>query len=209
MNISDCIAKSRGRPRSEEKRREIMQAATELFTEKGYVGTSVDDIAALAGVSKQTVYSHYGSKEALFGLAVSTRCKNSGFDQDTIDPAIAPEIMLPQIARSFVGLVLSREAMRVYRVCTGSAETHPELGQLFYKHGPLQTVQVVSQYLAAQNEVGTLHMEDPEQAAWQFLCMLKAEGQMRVQFKMEHLSEAELNTYIENCVAMFLRAYSR
>ena len=57
---------------SEAKRQGILEAATRLFTEQGYDGTSVDDIAAEAGVSKQTVYSHFGNKEKLFGAARRT-----------------------------------------------------------------------------------------------------------------------------------------
>ena len=55
----------RGRPRSKAKARDIMDAATELFTHNGFDATSVDDIAAAAGVSKQTVYSHFGTKRRL------------------------------------------------------------------------------------------------------------------------------------------------
>ncbi len=71
MNQSEKTPVKRGRPRSEEKRRQIMSAAMELFTSNGFEGTSVDDIAAAARVSKQTVYSHFGCKETLLGLAVS------------------------------------------------------------------------------------------------------------------------------------------
>ncbi len=185
-----------------------MAAAVALFTENGFVATSVDDIATAAGVSKQTVYSHYGSKENLFALAVSSKCKSSGMDPDMLDPAIPPQVLLPEMARNFTKLLLSRESMRVYSVCAASTETHPELGQLFYQHGPLHTVQVVTEYLHEQNRAGRLRIENPEAAAWQLLCMFKAEAFMRKQFKFEPLSEERVEHYIDECVAMFLRAYA-
>lgn len=200
--------KSRGRPRSEEKHEQIMAAAMELFTRDGFEGTSVDEIAVAAGVSKQTVYSHFGCKETLFGLAVSSKCKQSGVNQDEIDSAVAPAQMLPEIARRFVGLITSPEALRVHAVCTASAETHPDLGRIYFEQGPVQTVEAVAQYLQIQHEAGNLCVENPRSAAWQFLCMLKAEGQMRAQFNLKPQDQADLENYIDDCVSMFLRAYT-
>ena len=51
---------------SERKHRAILEAAEELFLRQGFLGTSMDEIASLAGVSKQTVYARFSSKEALF-----------------------------------------------------------------------------------------------------------------------------------------------
>jgi AcrR family transcriptional regulator len=48
------------------KQQQILQGAMEVFLRSGYVGTSMDRVAAEAGVSKQTIYSHFGDKEGLF-----------------------------------------------------------------------------------------------------------------------------------------------
>lgn len=197
-----------GRPKSEEKRREILRAAVDLFTEKGYDGTSVDDIARAAGVSKQTVYSHFGSKEALFARAVSTKCRQSGIDPDLIDHEARPGDMLFELGVRFISLITSPEAVRVNCVCTSSAETHPELGRLFFEHGPVQTVEVIAEYLENQQRRGRLHIPDAMQAAWQFLGMLKCEAQMRAQFNMRLQSKSEIERHIRACVDMFLRAYA-
>jgi len=207
MNTLKAEMKTRGRPRSTKKRDQIMASAVELFTRDGYEGTSVEDIAARAGVSKQTVYSHFGNKETLFGLAVSSRCKQSGIDPDSIDPKMPPEQMLPEMARRFVQLINSEEAVRVQAVCISSAESHPELGRIFFERGPLQTVHVVAEYLESQHARGNLQVENPLMAAWQFLCMLRAESQMRSQFNLDRQPETDLYEYADYCVAMFLRAY--
>ncbi len=208
MSETGYETRTRGRPRSEEKRRRILEAATRLFTEQGYEGTSVDDIAAAAGVSKQTVYSHYESKENLFGVAVSEKCKASGMDRSVIDMEQPPEVLVPDVARKFVDLLKSPEALRIYAICTSSTGSHPRISELFYRYGPKKTVDVFADYLRRQNDTGQLAVPDPDIAAWQFLCMLKGEAHMRAQFGLEPLSEDREQAYIDHCVAVFLRAYA-
>src|SRR5437588_11105700 len=52
--------------RTARSRRAILDAAAAVFLRNGYLGTSMDEIAALAGVSKQTVYKHFADKKRLF-----------------------------------------------------------------------------------------------------------------------------------------------
>ena len=58
--------------RSTRKRKAILDAATTVFLRKGYLGTSMDEIAALAAVSKQTVYKQFADKERLFSEIVTS-----------------------------------------------------------------------------------------------------------------------------------------
>ena len=53
----------------------ILEAAKQLFAREGFAGVSMDKIAAEAGVSKLTVYSHFGDKEALFAAAIRAKCE--------------------------------------------------------------------------------------------------------------------------------------
>ena len=64
--------------RSARKRRAILDAATEIFLRDGYLGTNMDEIAARSEVSKQTVYKHFVSKEALFVEIVSSMTDAAG-----------------------------------------------------------------------------------------------------------------------------------
>lgn len=56
----------------------IREAAAALFLEKGYQGTSMDDVAAAAGVSKQTIYTHFANKEVLFADLVLGTAERGG-----------------------------------------------------------------------------------------------------------------------------------
>ncbi|GAB4193126.1 MAG: TetR/AcrR family transcriptional regulator [Wenzhouxiangellaceae bacterium] len=179
----------------------------DLFVRNGFEGTSVDDIAAAAGVSKQTVYSHFESKENLYGQAISAKCQEYGMSAEAIDHSVPPAVLLPQVARRFLDLLTSPEAVRVYRITTGNAATHPELGQLFFNSGPVQAVNAVASYLQAQHDRGLLRVPQPRHAAWQLLSMLRAEALMRVQFNLESAPADDTEAYIDGCVAMFLSAY--
>ena len=64
-----------GRPKDPAKRKAILEAAETLFLRNGYDGSSMDAIAAEAGVSKLTVYSHFTDKETLFAFAVKSKCE--------------------------------------------------------------------------------------------------------------------------------------
>ena len=64
--------------RSDEKHRAIVRAAREVFLGNGYLGTNMDLIASRSGVSKQTVYTHFGSKEALFVEIVGSMTGDAG-----------------------------------------------------------------------------------------------------------------------------------
>src|SRR5688572_5452532 len=77
-----------GASRSERKHQAIVDAATELFLKGGYLGTNMDEIAAVSEVSKQTVYKHFASKEALFVAIVDSMTNAAG---DTVHNRI-PEL---------------------------------------------------------------------------------------------------------------------
>ena len=112
--MSVAIAKTcgPGRPKDLEKRAAILEAAKRLFTTQGFDGTSMDAIAAAAGVSKLTVYSHFQDKERLFTAAVECDCEEQLpaelFLADLKGP-IRKQLMT--IAAAFFALVTSEEAI--------------------------------------------------------------------------------------------------
>ena len=74
--------------RSEQKREQILLAAKELFCEQGFPNTSMDEVAKLAGVSKQTVYSHFGCKDDLFVASIESKCIMHGVNDEMLaDPS--------------------------------------------------------------------------------------------------------------------------
>ncbi len=152
-----AVAKScgPGRPKDLEKRAAILAAAKRLFPLLGFEGTSMDAIAAEAGVSKLTVYSHFTDKETLFVAAIRARCQDQVpdalFDVDTTGPVRG---QLEAIARAFLGLVTSPEAISLHRLLTASGSASPKLAQLFWEAGPLRMRQSFEQFLREGSRSG-------------------------------------------------------
>ena len=95
--------------RSAQKRRLIVEAATHVFLQNGYSGTSMDEIAARAGVSKQTVYKQFADKERLFTEIVLGTIDQVGEPFfggiGTLDDSEDLEPDLRELARQLVGIV--------------------------------------------------------------------------------------------------------
>lgn len=196
----------RGRPKSRAKRDQILAVAAELFPRHGFDGVSMDVVAEQAGVSKQTVYNHFRNKEELFGETISRKCAEYGIVPEAIDMDRPCEQMLLDIANHFSDLILSDDALHMWRLTIGSAEQHPAVARLFYHAGPANAVQVVADYFAEQSRRGRLSIDDPELAARQLLYMLKGDAWMRIVLNVEpRPSQAEIRRYNETCVDFFLR----
>ena len=199
---------AKGRPKSEAKREQIFDAASELFPQYGFENVTMDMVAERAGVSKQTVYSHFDSKEALYSACISRKCIAHQLSPEFLDDERPVDAMLVEIGRRFLALLLSDEAVRIYRLSVGNAEQHRELAELFYRAGPEPTCRAVMDYLRRQHQRGTLDVPDPHTAACQFLYMLRADAVTRATLNIEPRPTAAQNeAYLQSCVAMFLRAY--
>src|SRR6185437_13562246 len=94
-------AQGPGRPKDMEKRAAILAAAKSLFIRNAFAGTSMDAIAADAGVSKLTVYSHFGDKDNLFREVIRSRIQDLlPEDIYAYDPLIDIGVTLQQIAQA-------------------------------------------------------------------------------------------------------------
>jgi TetR/AcrR family transcriptional regulator, mexJK operon transcriptional repressor len=199
-----------GRPKDLEKRAAILEAAKNLFPQRGFEGVSMDAIAAEAGVSKLTVYSHFKDKEALFSEAVKCRCEQQlPHDLFEIGPGSGPirEVLL-KIARGFSLLCTSSEAVDLYRMMSARAQTDSQLARLFYEAGPTRTLREFETFLRQANAAGALDVPDPPRAAQHFFSMLK--GEIHTRLVVGHcdcVDEVERSAHIDSVVELFLRAY--
>lgn len=125
--------------RSARKHQAILDAATAVFLDKGYAGTSMDDIAKLAAVSKQTVYKHFSDKEKLFAeivLATTDRL-DTAIDllADVPADAAALEENLTRLARQFLDTLTHPRVIQLRRLIIANADVFPDLGTEWYEKG--------------------------------------------------------------------------
>jgi TetR/AcrR family transcriptional repressor of mexJK operon len=196
-----------GRPKDLEKRAAILDAAKRLFPLSGFEGTSMDAIAADAGVSKLTVYSHFTDKETLFVAAIRARCEDQVpaalFDVDASGPVRG---QLEAIAHAFLGLITTPEAISLHRILTSSGSS-PKLSQLFWEAGPLRMRQSFEEFLKKEVEAGKLEIPDITRAASQFFSLLKGELHARLLCGCtQSITAQDIDDQVNATVDLFLRA---
>ncbi|PCM49622.1 MULTISPECIES: TetR/AcrR family transcriptional regulator [Pseudomonas] len=198
-----------GRPKDPAKRRAILDAAKTLFLSHGYANTSMDAVAAEAGVSKLTVYSHFNDKETLFSSAVMAKCEEQLPPLFFELPAGIPvENVLLNIARGFHQLINSDESVNLHRLMMALGTQDPKLSQIFYDAGPERMVQGMERLLKRIDETGALSIDLPRNAAEHFFCLIKGAGNFRLLYCCgEPLSEEASESHVQEVVGLFMRAY--
>lgn len=192
------------------KRHAIVEAAARVFLTAGYGPASMDAIAAEAGVSKQTVYSHFGAKDALFEAIVEDKCQ--GLMGPVRLPAVTdgnPAKTLGDLARRFVAAVLTSPNMALFRVVVAESARFPELAEAFYRAGPAAAVDNLAGYLIELDRKGNLVIRDAKASARLFFAMLRGDIYIRrlLDLKPEP-SAAEKEALVGQAVAAFLAAHA-
>ena len=199
-----------GRPKDLEKRAAILNVAKRLFTTQGFDGTSMDAIAAAAGVSKLTVYSHFQDKARLFAAAVECVCAEQMPAEIFLADLKGPiRKQLVTIGKAFFALITSEEAVAVHRTIVANARQSPKLAELFWEAGPKRTQRAFESFLRDEVQAGTLDIPDLHRAATQFFCLLKGELHARMEFGCcGQVTEQEIDDHVNATVDFFLRAYT-
>jgi TetR/AcrR family transcriptional repressor of mexJK operon len=188
----------------------ILDAATSLFLHNGYLGTSVDDIAALARVSKQTVYTHFADKEQLFAELIRGNIGRVDAFIESVTAGLgetdALDDDLRNFARRHIRAVLQPEAVQLRRLVIGEAGRFPELAREYYERVPQRVVAALAQQLAHLAERGLLRIPDPLMAAnhlaWLVLgapldaAMFGADSDAHAQSELDRLADLAVDAFL-------------
>lgn len=197
------------RSKDESKHEAILKAATRLFLKNGYTNTSMDAIAEAARVTKQTVYSHYKSKDALFTHMIATLCEKHTPPAAISDKKVqSVETALYQIGLAFLTMMTSYEGLAATRLVIAEVQQHPKLAQRFYEGGTQRTIAVLAQFLTRMNKQGALSIPDTASAASYFYAMLKGRYHLRMLLAIKPLpSVKEKEAHVRETVSIFMRIY--
>jgi TetR/AcrR family transcriptional regulator, mexJK operon transcriptional repressor len=201
--------------RSAQKRRAILGAATEIFLRDGYLGASMDEIAAVSEVSKQTVYKHFASKEALFVEIVGAMTSAAGdavhieADEPTTHAALGP--FLEAYAYRQLSVVLTPRIMQLRRLVIGEVARFPELARVLYVRGPMRAIAQLATIFERLAERALLRVGDPMLAASHFNWLIMAAPLNQAMLLGDDAipKPTELRREAAEGVRVFLAAYGR
>jgi len=186
----------------------ILDAAIEVMSERG-LGAPLDQIARRAGVSKQTIYNHYGSKAELARAMSERRAHEVAEVLDAPGAIENPAETLAGYARLLMRAVLNTRGMAIYRMAMMSATDMPDVAKAIYEAGPRASRQHLAEFLRLETAAGRLRTPDPLQAAEFFAGMVLGRYQTPSLLGVAiGLSEDEIEDVAREAAARFMRAYA-
>lgn len=187
----------------------ILKAAVELFPKHGFEKTTMDDIAKRAGVTKQTVYSHFRNKEQLFIKMIDSLCSRAvAYTPVNTVKSKRFEHLLYDVGISVLSLITSTEGMAVTRLVIAEAANYPKVAKLYYESGTQRIMQLLAEFFDHQNAIGNTAIPNTQSAAAYFFALLKGQYFLRMTLGVPPIpSRKEMQAHVKEVVAIFLRLY--
>jgi AcrR family transcriptional regulator len=199
--------------RFQRKRQELLAAAREVFTREGYMGTSMDAVAAEAGSSKRTVYQYFADKKELFAATVLDTV-DRGYEHfkprilalaetDDVDSAIR------DLAQATAVGLMDSELLKMRRLVIAEAERFPQIGREYYERSWVRTLKLLADALETLTDQGLLAVADPDRAAYIFTWLIVSIPANKVAFLGDAAvdPQQELAAHAEEGARVFLAAY--
>jgi AcrR family transcriptional regulator len=146
---------------------EIVAAALEVFSEKGFAAARLEDIAAQAGVSKGAIYLYFATKQDIFravveqGVAPNLDVLRAGLAAPTEDFAE----LLRGLVKGLAGVVASTSIGGIVKMVIGESRNFPELAQAWHDQLVHPALGAMTNAIAAAQARGELRPGDPRQYA--------------------------------------------
>jgi TetR/AcrR family transcriptional repressor of mexJK operon len=193
------------------KRRQIMDAAGQLFLAEGYAAVSMEAIAREASVSKATLYAYFPGKDALFGAMVSERCAAMLAQDRFVSDHDAPLAeALRRLVDFWLRFLLNRDVVRTYRTVLAEGARFPDLARAFFEAGPVIGLRWISEWIAEEQRRGRLRPDfSPRTAAAQFIAMLRGELYIKIALGLlAEPTEEAINAEAAAATDTLLRAFA-
>ena len=191
-------------PLQRRKRAAILEGAQAVFLRHSFEVATMDDVAAAAGVGKQTVYRHFGSKEALFVALVISMCGEVGAFLSSgrgKQPDGTPEGELRELGWLLVQSLTEPDNLRLYRAIVAEAERLPELGPAFWDNGAKVVRAIAAKILRNRFDEPTAALRA---ATFVQLVLGDAYLELTLGYVVPHVEE-RFSRQIEEAVAVVLR----
>ena len=186
----------------------ILDAASDVIFERG-LAAPLDEVARRAGVSKQTIYNHYGSKGDLVRALIERRSQSVGASLDVAGAEAFPEETLSAYARGLLHAITIDRGIVLFRLLVACAGQEPELVQAVLPHGFSAARTKLADFLRREAAAGRLDLDDPDQAADFFSGAIIGHRQLETLLGVsQSLTDAQIDHIAHEAARRFMRAYA-
>jgi AcrR family transcriptional regulator len=202
-----------GRPtraQQELRHEELLNIALDIFLERGFEQTTMEEIATHVGMSKRTVYARYEDKGALFKAAVRRAIKRYTVPRAALEAVATDDLeeTLAAIARLRIANVATPVATKLQRILSAQSYRFPELFKAAFEEGAGPTVSFLSDLFVRYSKLGEINVTEPQRAATAFLSLVVG-GPARIIVSGNVLDAAEMERHIRFAVGLFLGGVGR
>ncbi|RRN62589.1 TetR/AcrR family transcriptional regulator [Caulobacter sp. 602-1] len=186
----------------------ILDAAVEVIGERG-LAAPMEAIARRAGVSKQTVYNHYGSKAELMRALMNRRVEAITASLREPGAIDNPTEALEAYARSVLETVITSKSYSMMRVIMLGSGEMPDVAKEVFEAGPLSARRQLAAFLKTETELGRMKVENFDQAAEFFSGMVMGHSQLRSLLRLpSDKTPDEYGRLAREAAVRFMRAYA-
>lgn len=194
----------------DERRDEIMDTAVEVLSERGYRDMSMLEVARRASASKETLYAWFGDKPGLLEALINRNAQRvQTVLAHHLDGEAPPERLLLEFGGALLDLLLGESAVAINRAAISEAKSDPTLARLLSSAGRQSVLPGFIRLLEKHKGRGTLTIDDPAQAAEDFLGLLLGDLQVRrLLGVMPPPKKAQIAARATRATQAFLRLYT-
>jgi TetR/AcrR family transcriptional repressor of mexJK operon len=194
------------------KRQVILDAAITVFSEKGFVGTNLDQVVAAAAVSKQTLYKHFRDKASLFReIVLDIGDQMDDQFRDLPEPDAIEDVAewIQRLALRWARAAMDPKVQRIRRLVIAEAPRFPDVATAYWERAFHRAIARMAEHFRVLGEAGKLDVPDPLTAAQHFAGLLLWIPSNRTMFsgRPDVVTADELAGYARAGALAFLRAY--
>lgn len=192
--------------RRQDKIRQLIDAATEVFLEDGYAATSMDRIVERAATSKRTLYNYFDSKEDIF-IEVMQLQLGSIYEKFLPERELSGDLreQLRRVGSEFLRIVNTPVTLSLFRTTIAESQRFPKLASQFFMESFARVIDGIAEILEREAAAASVSVTDPREAGEHFLDLLTGTAYQRVLFGLiPPMNDREIAAYTDRALRYFL-----